>query len=368
MVDSWTAEERLRLVDKLSSCSSFTLMADRFLEPVASALRASSSVFLEFSERPGQGISIGKRSYVGTRPWSVDIYADGYFRADPLIGPCLRAFREASADETPSFGTLPAAASWRNSDYYQRFLRPSDIAHVLGIMVPHRSALGRQLLCLGFHRRDGDDPFGAAETRLLNQLTPLIRTVLASLAARDALPVSGALFEHFTRTNPRSGYLVFDEDLMLLQAGGGATEDLGIGATEPPGHVAPGCLLGELRQRLLATPPRVGVPPARYSLARPGGAATVEVEVQAVATESGPRLVATTSVAAGARAATDGCQRFGFTSRENEVARLVCGGNSNPEIGQTLGIALRTVENHLRSIYAKAQVSSRTQLAARLLL
>jgi DNA-binding NarL/FixJ family response regulator len=107
------------------------------------------------------------------------------------------------------------------------------------------------------------------------------------------------------------------------------------------------------------------VPPARFADA-PGGAA-VEVEVQAVATGVAT-LVATTSVAAGARAAADGCQRFGFTSRENEVARLVCGGNSNPEIGQTLGIALRTVENHLRSIYAKAQVSSRTQLAARLLL
>jgi hypothetical protein len=128
MVGSWTAEERLRLVDKLSSCSSFTLMADRFLEPVASALRASSSVFLEFSERPGQGISIGKRSYVGTRPWSVDIYADGYFRADPLIGPCLRAFREASEDESPSFGTLPAAAiaslPWDGSDATVSLLAP----------------------------------------------------------------------------------------------------------------------------------------------------------------------------------------------------------------------------------------------------
>jgi DNA-binding CsgD family transcriptional regulator len=110
------------------------------------------------------------------------------------------------------------------------------------------------------------------------------------------------------------------------------------------------------------------VPPARFSLPRRGGAAAVEVEVHAVATESGLRLVATTSTAVCARATTDGCQRFGFTSRENEVARLVCGGNSNPEIGRALGIALRTVENHLRSIYAKAQVSSRTQLAARLLL
>lgn len=364
MLGAWSAEERLQLVDRLSTCSSFTLISDRFLEPVSSALRASSAVFLEMSERPGQGIGIGRRSYIGARPWSVDVYADGYYRNDPLITPCLDVLYTGKGFDSPFVGTLPPPESWHHADYYQRFLRPCDISHILGVMVPFRGTLGRQLLCLGFHRRSGDEPFSAADTQLLKQLTPLISSVLTGLAARDALPVSGALFERYAHANPRSGYVVFDEDLMVLHAGGGAPEDLGIAAADP----GAGCLLGELRSRLLTAPPRLGGAPTHYSLARPGGAGAVEIEAQAVESEAGPRYVATTSVAERTRAPLDAQQRFGFTSRENEVARLVCAGHSNLEIGRVLGISLRTVENHLRAIYAKARVSSRTQLAARMLL
>ena len=52
--------------------------------------------------------------------------------------------------------------------------------------------------------------------------------------------------------------------------------------------------------------------------------------------------------------------------REAQVVRLVCGGHPNSVIASQLGIAVRTVENHLRSIYAKVGVASRTQLISRL--
>ena len=57
----------------------------------------------------------------------------------------------------------------------------------------------------------------------------------------------------------------------------------------------------------------------------------------------------------------------GLSSCEIEVATLICAGQSNAEIAGNLGIALRTVENHLRSIYEKAEITSRTQLMSALL-
>src|SRR5581483_959185 len=48
------------------------------------------------------------------------------------------------------------------------------------------------------------------------------------------------------------------------------------------------------------------------------------------------------------------------------VAELVAAGKSNREVAGELVISVRTVESHLRSIYAKVGVSSRTQLAVRL--
>ncbi len=356
-MDTWSAEDRLRLVDELATCSQFAQVADQLLAPLADTLEASSAVFVEFAERPGQGLGVGRRSYLGTRPWSVDAYAECFFRTDPLISYDL-GDAAAPRAAAPRIDTLRVTEECRGSEYYRRFLQPSDIAHVLGITVPVPSAFGRRLLCLGFHRRHRDAPFDATVIRRLGQLAPLVRLVLGGLAAHDALPVCQSVLQRCTSAHPRFGYVVFDEDLLVLHAGGRATEDLGLGQAG-----AGGGLLGELRQRLIDAPPGPDGGAACYSLLHPDGTARVEVEVRSVLAEGGPRLVATTSVQgpAGSRA------RYGFTARELDVARMVCAGLSNARIGRELGIALRTVENHLRAIYAKARVSSRTQLAALLL-
>jgi DNA-binding CsgD family transcriptional regulator len=52
--------------------------------------------------------------------------------------------------------------------------------------------------------------------------------------------------------------------------------------------------------------------------------------------------------------------------REREIAVLVARGESNRAIAQSLGIAPKTVEQHLSTVFAKLRVSSRTQLAAAL--
>lgn len=52
--------------------------------------------------------------------------------------------------------------------------------------------------------------------------------------------------------------------------------------------------------------------------------------------------------------------RAGLTSREIEVLRLVAYGMSDAQIAERLVISLRTVHSHLRSIYRKLEVGSRS--------
>ena len=50
-----------------------------------------------------------------------------------------------------------------------------------------------------------------------------------------------------------------------------------------------------------------------------------------------------------------------LTQREREVVRMMAGGYSNREIGGALGVAERTVKNHVSSILAKLGVRDRTR-------
>ena len=60
-------------------------------------------------------------------------------------------------------------------------------------------------------------------------------------------------------------------------------------------------------------------------------------------------------------------RRAHVSPRELDVVRLVVEGRSNDEIGAELGIGVKTVETHLRRLFERFTVASRTELAARAL-
>jgi DNA-binding NarL/FixJ family response regulator len=56
-----------------------------------------------------------------------------------------------------------------------------------------------------------------------------------------------------------------------------------------------------------------------------------------------------------------------LSEREHEVVALVVEGRSNDEIAAGLGIGAKTVESHLRRLFERLDVASRTELATRAL-
>ncbi|MNI42928.1 CsgBAC operon transcriptional regulatory protein [compost metagenome] len=55
-------------------------------------------------------------------------------------------------------------------------------------------------------------------------------------------------------------------------------------------------------------------------------------------------------------------EAYGFTEREKEIVGQLALGLSTKELAQTLHISAYTVQDHLKSIFSKAGVSSRREL------
>jgi DNA-binding NarL/FixJ family response regulator len=63
------------------------------------------------------------------------------------------------------------------------------------------------------------------------------------------------------------------------------------------------------------------------------------------------------------RATAAGAPPGPLTAREREIAGLVAAGRTNREVAEQLVLSAKTVEAHLRNIYAKLGIRSRVELA-----
>lgn len=123
---------------------------------------------------------------------------------------------------------------------------------------------------------------------------------------------------------------------------------------------------------------RIGVPPylaetllhwAQFLAATDAAAARPRAEeAKAIATRLGLDRVARDSSALLDRLGPPGQSTIDpLTRREREVASLVAQGRSNRDIAEHLFLSERTVETHVSRILSKLDLTSRTQLAARVL-
>lgn len=58
-------------------------------------------------------------------------------------------------------------------------------------------------------------------------------------------------------------------------------------------------------------------------------------------------------------------KKYNLTSRESQVAMLVCRGLKNDEIAKELKIAIGTVKTHLRNVYRRVRVNGKVSLFLR---
>lgn len=354
------AEPSAALYEKILSCHSTSEVGEAILEPLVESLEATSGVFMQIYSSPFGHHHFGARGYVGNNPASVDAYVEGQYALDPVIRPVLE-WMEKETGPAPNLLTGSFERDLNEDAHYRdTFLRPFDIGHVVAVAMPMRTGLETQLACVGFHRRHGDDAFLENQLSYFRRLLPAVRSVLYTIACNEALALSEAIAMAAQEAGTDHGFLTLDEDLVVRSGNARALSDLDLTSANQGGSP----LLGEIKQRLLTTDHGDDMCMHFKST----GSKPLNVEVRNFSSPEGRKFHLVTTSACGSHVAiSDACRRFGLTDRETEIAHQVASGKCNASLSRDLGISLRTGENHLRSIFRKAGVSSRTQLISRLL-
>ena len=207
---------------------------------------------------------------------------------------------------------------------------------------------------LTLHRAAGREPFTAGETALVASLSRdlaegLRRTILlAALAARPAGDPEAA------------GLLVLTVDGAIAMSDAAAEHWLAELEPDGPGDGPPHVIAAVARRARVADDARH----ARARVRTPAGTWLV-VRASALSGDGGPRTAVTLEPARAHELAPLIADAYALTERERAVTQLVAQGLPTAAIATSLHISPWTVQDHLKAIFDKVNVSSRGELVAR---
>lgn len=347
------------------ACNGMDRIRPSILEPVSVLLRAESSVFMQFSKFPAADSRVVRAAYLGPTPRSAATYADrAFFRQDPVIRTGIGWLDRPVGEDGPRvahLGSTVDRGEFSHTLYYNEFLKPAGIADVLALCVPVQAA-GRHVMCVGFHRTDGQEMFTEGDIAAFWSLVPAMNAALQNVGLRAALADTDGLVQALVQEDGDVDVAVFDENFILRQA---TPRVIGDGMRDG----ALSSLLEEVRARMDFAWRRTGVLPEeiRFSTTAPmlGGNGRGQMAVTARrhrSSRDGDRIVIAMRQQPAALSLAEACTAAGLTDRETQVVEMLGAGLCNASIAGRLSISPRTVENHLRSIYGKLGVNSRTQL------
>jgi DNA-binding CsgD family transcriptional regulator len=347
-------------------------MRERQRQRLRERLRSLAEARLEPEEAQREGIAALRRA-VGFERWcwpltdpSSALATDGIAEFDlwselPRIAmleehgdvtskPRLVAARHASvALSTATGGDLARSRRWREC------LQPYGIGDELMTVCRDRHGCWGSVELM----RDSDDaPFDEHDEQLLHELAPTLGMLLRrSLSVRSQAQRAAA-------AAPPAATLILDRELRSTSwtptcADWQAELHPGDGVEMLPPAVY------EIAARL-RTPPDAATPlPARVRVrTRRGAWATIE----GATLEGADRgHVAITIRPASTNEIFDLlCKTYDLTRRERQLVALVLDGHATKELAQALSISGYTVQDHLKSIFAKTRARSRRELASHL--
>ena len=360
--DANTNEGLLDLLGDLANCRLKSGFENDILPKICDVLNAASGVMHYYSGDGQEGLYYDP-IYVKLDAKYIKRFRDEYSHLDPFP---KAALRKCTDGEGYAFGSdqLVDMEAFAESEFYSYFLKPQGIYHMLVIVIMRSS---KPFAFVGFHRNKEQRAFSTDEIELANRLAPH----LSAAADRVYMAQEMALYKRAMDTLSyglmNKGLLVLDENLSLVFANDYARkafasrEEFNTELRYVPKQIV------EASETLLAQGILLSnMASANFVLEKREPRIEGYVRVNAAADGSQLFLAFFNSDEFGGLNPRV-CKAFGLTKREIEITQCVVEGKTNSEVAEELFISVRTVQNHLRSIYEKCEVNNRTSLSNKVL-
>jgi len=294
------------------------------------------------------------------------VFQKKYFPRNPLTEwpESAEARQSAPVVQNPTF---VANTTYRNSEFYCQFIRPLGMHQTMVILL-RSGTLSR---VIGMWRSDEDKPFAARDQVKAELIVPALGSAIEEADPVGFLSHFGASIGMLDPFFDRDGLVVLSKDIEPLYVNGPASDLLtmlhtGEDASRPHmEHTLPRLLSAALQSRQ-RTYDGIGRPPlneTEFRLRPPRSASEISVQLLPLLKEG---------ISAGyllrlkqQQALPSDAQRLhnlGLSSREIDVIHGIAHGYSNALIADRLCISHHTVQTHLKKIYRKLKVCSRTAL------
>ncbi len=359
---NWTVG---RLVEDVARLGARGLPREDYYAEVAARLRrvvpnaaacwhtVDPQTHLLTSDSPSELITRGVLTADAAAQAGQGIVASEYFAED------VNTFAALARKRVP-VGTLAQATGGKSerSLRYRQVLKPAGIPHEL------RAAFVTRGRCWGavhIARLDGQPDFTARDVSALASITGIVAEGIRGSLRFDAgrrgdveVPSPGLVLlgpgnEVELITPPAR------EMLDLMSRGMGSTND----------EIPPSALLA-LAEYTRRAPAGEGEDARTVAVPTATGWVTLHASLPDGGT--GDRVAIVVERSASPAAIAVRLEAHGVTAREREIAGLLAAGLTNPEIAERLVLSPYTVQDHIKSLLEKTNVSSRQELVARIFL
>lgn len=349
-------------------CNSIHELETEVLGKIQGSVCASSSVYCEMTPLHG-GWQFSHAMCHDAPTEKPEEWCQHYHTCDPFVTRIAKQlYREPDKQILSNY--VIRHREYVESEFYSDFMAPQSIYHV---MITSLTKNNRPVGLLGLHRPKANQAFSETDKMKIKFLAPHLSASIEKIKLMEMTKERRRIIDILASCGDEKGVIILNQDLIpiffnkpvinLFHLPANHTSDPADAVFSLPSEIYQHCKT--LKQSFYSQ--------NRHTIDQPieiindAGTEKLYCHIRLRESESNG-LCFLIFVGTQSQNMIDQkvMETYSLSKREMDIAHLVCAGMSNPEIAANLFISVRTVENHLRSIYPKVGVHNRTGLVSQL--